>query len=101
MSITELHQLAKEIESQIKKTENAAKQKAREDIQKIAESVGLPLRDLIGTQSSSSQKPVKAVPAKYQNPKDSSQKWSGRGRQPTWVKDHLEKGGAMDAMLIA
>lgn len=26
--------------------------------------------------------------------------WSGRGRKPKWVEDHLEKGGKLDEILI-
>jgi DNA-binding protein H-NS len=30
--------------------------------------------------------------AKYRNPEDPSQTWSGRGRQPKWFKDGLASG---------
>lgn len=39
-------------------------------------------------------------PAKYANPKDPSQTWSGFGRQPDWVKDYLLAGGNKDDLLI-
>ncbi|MDO4776415.1 MAG: H-NS histone family protein [Cardiobacteriaceae bacterium] len=39
-------------------------------------------------------------PAKYANPKDPGQTWSGFGRQPDWVKDHVLAGGNKDDLLI-
>ena len=37
---------------------------------------------------------------KYANPADQSQTWSGKGRKPTWAKEHVEKGGKLDDLLI-
>ncbi|WP_375591625.1 H-NS family nucleoid-associated regulatory protein [Chitiniphilus eburneus] len=34
--------------------------------------------------------------AAYINPNDSTQTWSGRGRQPQWVVDYLAQGGRLD-----
>lgn len=39
-------------------------------------------------------------PAKYANPKDPGQTWSGFGRQPDWVKDYLLAEGNKDDLLI-
>ncbi|MDN4061674.1 H-NS histone family protein [Massilia sp. YIM B02769] len=32
----------------------------------------------------------------YENPADSSQTWSGRGRQPKWVAEALAGGKKLD-----
>lgn len=37
------------------------------------------------------------VPMKYRKGMDS---WSGRGRKPRWVEDHLKKGGKLEDLLI-
>ncbi len=42
----------------------------------------------------------KKVPAKYRNPSQPSQLWSGRGNQPNWVKTYQENGGHLDELLI-
>lgn len=39
-------------------------------------------------------------PARYANPKDPVQTWSGFGRQPDWVKDYVAAGGNKDDLLI-
>jgi len=41
---------------------------------------------------------VKVKP-KYQNPRDTSQVWTGRGRAPVWAAA-LQKSGKLDAALI-
>jgi hypothetical protein len=48
-------------------------------------------------------KEPKAVPreAKYQHPDDSAKQWSGRGRQPGWVKDWLDAGKSLEDAKIA
>ena len=45
-----------------------------------------------------SDKGVK-LPPKYQN-SDGSKTWSGKGRKPGWVVEHLEAGGALEALEI-
>lgn len=37
------------------------------------------------------------VPMKYKHGNDA---WSGRGRQPKWVSDHLAKGGKIEDLLV-
>lgn len=40
------------------------------------------------------------VPPKYRHPRDKELTWTGRGNQPIWVRDYLEKGGSLDKLLI-
>jgi len=40
------------------------------------------------------------VAPKYKNPANSSETWTGRGRQPIWVKNYIENGGSMDQVTI-
>lgn len=42
----------------------------------------------------------KPVAPKYRNPADAEQTWTGRGRQPKWIKDVIESGGSLEDMLI-
>lgn len=44
--------------------------------------------------------PIRAsskVAVKYRSPSGS---WSGRGRKPKWVEDHLKSGGTLDDFLV-
>jgi DNA-binding protein H-NS len=40
------------------------------------------------------------VAPKYKNPSNESETWTGRGRQPIWVRDFVERGGSMDQVTI-
>lgn len=47
-----------------------------------------------------SAKTATANAAKYRNPNDSSQTWTGKGRKPGWVVDSLNNGKVLDDLLI-
>jgi DNA-binding protein H-NS len=36
----------------------------------------------------------------YRNPSNSAETWTGRGRQPKWVRDALASGTRLEEMLI-
>ena len=40
------------------------------------------------------------VAPKYKNPANELETWTGRGRQPLWVKDHILSGGSLDQVTI-
>jgi DNA-binding protein H-NS len=44
-------------------------------------------------------KVTNTVAPKYQN-SDGSMTWTGRGKHPKWVNDHLSAGGSLDDLLI-
>lgn len=39
------------------------------------------------------------VAPKYRNP-GTAETWTGRGRQPVWVREFVENGGSLEALLI-
>ena len=43
----------------------------------------------------------RSVAAKYRNPKNSDEVWSGRGRMPFWLGAELKAGKAREDFLIA
>jgi DNA-binding protein H-NS len=47
------------------------------------------------------RRPYPKVLPKYQNPKNPAETWSGRGKQPRWVKVQLLAGKKLDRFLIA
>jgi DNA-binding protein H-NS len=47
------------------------------------------------------RRPYPKVLPKYQNPKDPAEKWSGRGKQPLWVRAELKAGKKLERFLIA
>jgi DNA-binding protein H-NS len=88
-SIAQLRDLQAQVAEEIKAREKGEVAKVREQILALAQSVGVPLNEIMkGVQD---KKPGKTVAPRYRNPADSSQQWTGRGRRPQWVKEYLEK----------
>lgn len=43
----------------------------------------------------------KAAAAKYRDPENLANTWSGRGHRPQWLRDALDSGRQLDDFLIA
>jgi len=96
-SMAQLRDLQTQVAEQIKAREKDEIARARQQILALAQSVGLPLDQIM--KGGQEKKPVVA---RYRNPEDSAQVWTGRGRQPKWVKEYLEKpGNTLESLLIA
>ena len=97
LSAEELRQLQDQIVRELKKREGQDLQKARDEIFAIAQRVGLPVKDLIAT---GGRGKGSTVAARYRNPGDTTQQWTGRGRQPKWVKEYLDSGKSIEDLRI-
>lgn len=97
LSLSELQELGRKVAEELRSRERAEITKAREQVLAIARDAGISLDELVGSAS----KPKKAqVAPQYQNPENAGQQWSGRGRQPGWVKDWLAAGKPMNSLRI-
>jgi DNA-binding protein H-NS len=96
MSVGDLRNLQEQIKQEMKKREHHEVQKAREQILAIAQSVGVPLKDLL----SSTRGKTGSVAVRYRHPENASQQWTGRGRQPKWVKEWVEGGKSLDKLRV-
>jgi DNA-binding protein H-NS len=94
-SIAQLRALEVEVIDELKTRHFLSVSKAREQILHIARSAGLSEKDLRSLKAPKNAK-ESTVQAKYRNPDDASQQWSGRGRQPGWVKAWIAAGKSMD-----
>jgi DNA-binding protein H-NS len=94
LNLAELKDLQAQVGVEMKNREKLDIEKARTGISAIAQSLGLSLKDLLGTSKSKGKvrKQTGKVVVQYRNPQDASQEWTGRGRQPGWVKDLLASG---------
>ncbi len=54
-----------------------------------------------GARKTSKRKPRAKVEPKYRHPQNAELTWSGRGKQPTWLKEALESGLTLEEMLIS
>ena len=97
LSASELRNLQEQVKRELKKRESHDLQKAKDEIFAIAQRVGLPLKDLI---ASNPRGKGGTVAARFRNPGDAGQQWTGRGLQPKWVKDWVDSGKSIDDLRI-
>ena len=97
LSLEELKSLRKDVEKEIKNFKSRARDAAMKDLQAVAKKHGLSVDEIIGKKGKGRKS---AAPAKYRNPADPSQTWSGRGRQPAWYKDAIAKGKSAKSLEI-
>jgi DNA-binding protein H-NS len=112
-NLAELKGLQFDIEKEIKSRQQDEVKKAREQILAIAQDVGVPVAALIkvngakaggakaeGGKNGSIKGGAQQGQARYRNPADESQTWTGRGRQPKWIAEALAGGKSLDDFRI-
>jgi DNA-binding protein H-NS len=97
LTLKELKKLRKDVDKTIADFENRKKREALVELEKKAAEMGFSLSDLTGGKAGKIKKPSIA---KYRNPADASQTWTGRGRIPLWMKALETAGGSRDDTLI-
>ena len=106
LSVGDLRALQDQVTKQLKVAAEKDISKAREEIHAIAQRAGISLQELLSAshgKKSGKGKPVKAagkVRVQFRNPSNAEQQWTGRGRQPQWVKEWLDAGEALDALRV-
>ena len=91
--------LLQQIEVEIASRKGQEAKDAREKILKIAAELGMSVDELLGKpgkKGSGTDKVVNKAPVKYQNPDNTAEQWTGRGRRPKWVVDALAGGKKME-----
>ena len=97
LSLKELQQLSKDVDAAIVAARKANRKAAIDAANKAAAKHGFTLDELSGKAKTSAKTPA---PAKYAHPDNPSATWSGRGRQPNWIKEALAAGKSLDDFLI-
>lgn len=89
MSLKELKSLQSNIAKAIASFEDRKKRDALAVLEEKARILGFSLAELTG---GAVIRKRAAAPAKYANPADPSNTWSGRGRKPRWFEAALRAG---------
>jgi DNA-binding protein H-NS len=91
-----------DLEAKIAKAKAAARDKARSDlkdkIDRLVDGSGFTVAELYGFAARGRGRSKSA--AKYANPENKSETWTGRGRKPNWLVARLKKGAKMDDFAI-
>ena len=101
LSEKELMALKRGIENELKTGRTraiaAATQELQDAARRIAGKHGLTVSEVLGRKRSSRKAPVSA---KYRNPNDPGQTWSGHGRRPAWFREAMDEGKSAESLEI-
>lgn len=101
MSVAQLRELQEQLKKELTQRESQERAQAIEKIQAIAKSVGSTVEELMAGAKAVAKAPGATVAPRYRNPADGAQQWTGRGRQPKWVKDWVDAGNDIEGLRIA
>ena len=91
MSRVELIAHRKDVDKAILEADDRDRREALEAAEKAVAKYGFSLSEISGGKGRGKGKRGKAV-AKYRNPANHEQTWSGMGRKPHWIHDALSAG---------
>ena len=108
MTRKELEKLGHDVEKALMKLQKQDLKKVRSEMEKLAAAHGVSVEDVLGgkiaapkaAKAKTATKTKTKAPAKYVNPADKSQTWTGKGRQPNWFKTAVDGGAAPETMAI-
>ncbi len=125
-SLDKLKKESVKIEKAIKQKELQDKKRVLAELRSVAKKHGFTLSDFMATEPKSAVKQTdsksngkastpgasqlaKKSPGikkrakakiKYRNPTNKNDTWTGRGRQPRWVAQHIESGGSLQQIEV-
>jgi DNA-binding protein H-NS len=97
LSLKELRDLGAQVAKAIATFEDRKKQEAIQVLEEKAKALGFSLSELAAAAPTRKRKPASA---KYVNPVNTSETWTGRGRKPRWVEAALKAGKSLHDLLI-
>lgn len=103
LNLAELSQLQKDVATQINARGQQDLLQAQEQVKLIAQGLNMSVADLFASMGKTKTHKLsgKSVAAKYQNPNNPDQTWTGRGRKPTWVGEAISSGATLESLAIA
>ena len=96
LSLTELHDLIAQAQQALAARQKQERKQVIAQMQQLADSIGV----TIMIQEAGKPASKAPVPAKYRNPRNPSQTWSGRGMKPRWLVALLDEGVDIQDCLI-
>ena len=100
MSRKDLVKLRVDVDKAIATVADREKRVALEAAERVAAEHGFSLSELTGVAGSKASKIKTKSPAKYRNPANGDETWSGRGRKPRWILAAESAGKSISEYLI-
>lgn len=96
MSFKELQELSLRVKRAMANVQERERAALRQKMEAMAASAGFKLGEVFGGRGGKGR----TVAAKYANPDDPTQTWTGRGRKPKWLAAKVKDGEKMEKFLI-
>lgn len=97
MSLKDLRDLQSRVTKAVATFEDRRRKEALAEVEEVARAKGFTLSELTGSSAPKKRAPATA---KYANPADPSDTWSGRGRKPRWMEAALKAGKSLTDLSI-
>jgi len=94
MSLKELLDLEAKVEKAIGSARERERSEVKQKIESIVQNAGFSVSELFGGRAPAVK--GRTVAAKYVNPDNRAETWSGRGRKPRWLTAKLDKGAKLE-----
>ncbi len=101
LTIPELEALLAAAETRLQKLREEERRAALAKLDQMAAGLGLSRSDLAAHfgKNGKAKKPARPA-ARFRNPSNPRQTWTGNGRRPAWVEEHLGGGGSLEELAI-
>lgn len=100
LSLSELEQLQKSIQSELSKRRAQEEQRLVDEIKQKAALLGLSHQQLLENLQKAGVKNAGGGKKLFRHPQ-TRQEWTGRGRKPGWVQEWLKQGRSLDELRVA
>ncbi|MEQ1719332.1 MAG: H-NS histone family protein [Hyphomicrobium sp.] len=90
-NVKELRELKERVDAVIVEKQKLERIELKSKFAELAEAAGLSLDDVLGMKRRGGGKG--SVAAKYRNPENPEETWTGRGRMPNWLGEKMKKRG--------
>ena len=98
LDIAELKQLSGQIDREIEKRHKQEKVEVLKQMQEAASRIGMTPEEVLGLEAAKKTKTKGR--ARYRNPEDPRQTWTGKGKRPGWIKSLIENGRSLEEIEI-
>jgi DNA-binding protein H-NS len=103
LSVSDLEQLISEAKARIEVVKKQQYAELRKALEAQARSAGFDIYELFAagrTRAPAAASDKRVVAPKYRDPSNAAQTWTGRGKQPHWVRDALANGKTLEQLAI-
>jgi len=96
MNRQELSELQAQVDKALRESEKRGLKDLVSEIRSLIDERGYKLDEVLAQMTG----PRTTLPAKYVNPKNPDQRWSGRGRKPSWLIEAIQSGAAIETFEV-